>query len=349
MRAIVVGFFLVSVGLFFSVYISPEKFAYTGLLPLLIPVFLIANFFLIVLFLFGRKSLIIYPVLALALGWRFMPVTFQWNQAKNQEDSITLLSFNAMFFNQTWSKKGDESVKNSIEWARGFPADVKCFQEFQQDHTTPSRNALRRISEDGKYEYKYHAFNGNNKRSQGLAIFSKYPIVNEGTVFDSKHNNGSIFVDIRVKKDTIRIYNTHLESMSIQADKLGDVDGIKKYYRQTIRKLKNGIQMRSKQIKILMEHIENSPHPVILAGDFNDVPYSYTYFTVRSYLQNAFEAAGRGFGFTYNKVLFFLRIDNIFADQRFEILQFNTHREVDYSDHYPISAKITWLSPLEPR
>src|SRR5690606_3320508 len=111
------------------------------------------------------------------------------------------------------------------------------------------------------------------------------------------------------------------------------------------RKLKNGIQMRASQVKILSEHIQNSPYPVILAGDFNDVPYSYTYFTLRSILRNAFEEAGRGFGFTYNQVLFFLRIDNIFFGEGLEAKVFKTHREVDYSDHYPISAVLKRVPP----
>lgn len=254
-----------------------------------------------------------------------------------------------MFFNQSWSPNSEESIANSIEWATKFPADIKCFQEFYQDFTTPSRNALKLISKDGEFQYKYHSFGRNSKRSQGLAIFSRYPIVNEGMVFNNQTNNGSIFVDVKIDNDTIRIYNTHLESMNIPAKELAELEGIKKNYRETIRKLKNGIVMRARQVELLMEHIANSPHPVILAGDFNDVPYSYTYFTVRSTLQNAFEAAGRGFGFTYNKVLFFLRIDHIFTDNDFVVHQFRTHREVDYSDHYPISAKISWKSPVQPR
>ncbi|EON75785.1 hypothetical protein ADIS_3676 [Lunatimonas lonarensis] len=341
MRLLVVFFFMTSLILFSSVYVSPEFFPYTGLLPLLIPVFIALNLFLAILFLFGRIRLIIYPIVVLLVGWKFFPITFQWNQPSSAENDLVILSFNAMYFNQAWSPKSKESIANSIEWARKFPADVKCFQEFQQDYSTPSRNAIKLISEEGHFQHMYHPFGGSKKKSQGLAIFSKYPIVNEGTVFDNKQNNGSIFVDIKVNKDTIRIYNTHLESMNIPAEQLGELDGIKKHYRETIRKLKNGIVMRATQVKLLMEHISNSPYPVILAGDFNDVPYSYTYFTVRSVLRNAFESAGKGFGFTYNRVLFFLRIDHIFTDEAFEVHQFRTHREVDYSDHYPISAKVS--------
>ena len=349
MRAIVLIFFFISLTLFLSVHISPLDLSYTGLLPLLIPPFLVLNILLSFLFLFGRTRLIIYPIIALAVGWKFFPVTFQWNERSEDTNGITLLSFNAMYFNQNWGIDEGEKVTNSIEWAKSNPSDIKCFQEFQQDYTTASRNALKIISQEGNYHYYFHSFGNNRKKSQGLAIFSKFPIINEGIAFDNQNHNGSIFADLKVNKDTIRVYNTHLESMSIQVDQLSDPKGIKKHYRETIKKLKSGIFMRAKQVKILKEHIENSPYPVILTGDFNDIPYSYTYFSLKSILKNSFEEAGRGFGFTYNKVLFFLRIDHIFLDEVFEVKNFKTHTEVDYSDHYPSSTIITWKSPLKVR
>lgn len=339
MRFIIVFFFLISLVLFFSVYFSPESLDYTGLLPLLIPPFLILNILLAVILMFKGSRLMIYPILALIIGWRFFSVTFQWNEKNRDAKGISVLSFNTMLFNNLWGSDQDDLIKNSIQWVKDNPSDIKCLQEFYQDFTTPSRNAIKIISEEGKYEHSFQAIEGNpKKRSYGIAIFSKYPIINEGRVFDNQRNNGAMFVDLKINQDTIRIYNTHLESMNIKADRLDNLEGIKSQYKNTIRKLKEGIQMRAWQIRILKEHVENSPYPVILAGDFNDVPYSYTYFSLKSILKNAFEEAGRGFGFTYNKVLFFLRIDNIFYDEGFQIQDFKTHREVDYSDHYPISA-----------
>ena len=88
--------------------------------------------------------------------------------------------------------------------------------------------------------------------------------------------------------------------------------------------------------------MNNSPHPLILMGDLNEIPYSYTYFKLGENYENAFENAGRGFGFTYNRILFFLRIDHIFSSEKLKAVQFRTHREVDYSDHYPVSATFTW-------
>jgi endonuclease/exonuclease/phosphatase family metal-dependent hydrolase len=347
MRFIVVVLFLISIALFFSVYVSPESFSYSGLLPLLIPPFLLLNIFMFFIFLFGRSYLIIYPIIALAIGYKFFGITFQWNPREEIDNGISLLSFNTMQFAYAMDKANQEQTKNIIQWSKEHSADIKCFQEFYQDFTTPSKNAIKIITEDGKLNHSYQPIIGNRKnRSHGVAIITKFPIINEGRIFDNRRNNGAMFVDLVVKKDTIRVYNVHLESMSIPAEELSDMEGIKTHYKMTIRKLKNGILMRTEQLKTLQEHIGNSPYPVIIAGDFNDVPYSYTYFSLRSTLKNAFEEAGKGFGFTYNKVLFFLRIDHVFHDKIFTSKNFRTHREVDYSDHYPISTVFTWKSPL---
>ncbi len=347
MRFITVTVFLASLLLFLSIYLSPENFSYIGLLPLMIPFAIVTNMVLALALMVGRKIIFILPVIALVIGWKFVQVTFQLNEKNDNTEGLSVLSYNTHLFNFRWSKDGNEdSPRNALQWVRDHPADIKCLQEFFQDYTTPSHNSIKQLSADGQYEYAYHIVDGNPKRSSyGMAVFSKYPIINEGLVFDNKRNNGAMFVDIKVNKDTIRVYNTHLESMSIRAENLGDMEGIKQNYRSTLGKLKNGIQARAFQVKILSEHILNSPYPVIMAGDFNDVPYSYTYFTLKSILKNAFEEAGRGFGFTYNKVLFFLRIDNIFYSQGLRAVQFKTHREVDYSDHFPISAVFRLENP----
>ena len=82
-----------------------------------------------------------------------------------------------------------------------------------------------------------------------------------------------------------------------------------------------------------------SRHPVIVCGDFNDVPNSYTYFTVKGDLQDAFLEKGSGFGRTLRMLSPTLRIDYILADQRFKVTQYHKI-EVPYSDHYPILADL---------
>lgn len=342
MKIITWFIFAASLLLFASVYVSPEYFKYVGLLPFFIPAILLLNVFLLVILLLSWKKLAFLPLLALLIGYKFLVATFQIHPKNDGAEGLKVLTYNAhMFYYEPKSEKTPDS--NVLSWLQDQPADVKVFQEFLQDNTTPSRDAVKILGQNSNYKVSYHIIEGNpKKRSNGLAIFSKYPIINDGKVFDAQGTNGAIFADIVVNSDTIRIYNAHLESMRIDSDGLEDLEGVKENYRQTLGKLQRGSLARSKQLKVLLEHMRNSPHPLILMGDLNEIPYSYTYFKLGEDYQNAFETAGRGFGFTYNRILFFLRIDHIFSSPKLKAIQFKTHREVDYSDHYPVSATFTW-------
>ncbi|GGZ37760.1 endonuclease [Echinicola pacifica] len=349
MRYLVSLIFILSAVLFFGVNISPEELTYAGLIPLLIPVFLGINFILLFVLILSKRKLLVLPLVAILFGWKFIGITFQWNASDKASEGMEVLSYNAHMFSYEKYKAGDDKIKvNIYDWIREQDADIIGIQEFYQDNTTPSRNAIKLLGGDNKYSYATQSVEERKgKRFFGLAIFTKYPILNEGKLFDNNKTNGAMFVDLKVKDDTIRVYNVHLESMSIPAEQLANIDGIKENYKKTWRRLNKGVVNRASQVNVLAQHVKNSPYPSIVMGDFNDVPYSYTYFSLRSFMDNAFESAGKGFGFTFNKVLFFLRIDNIFYDQRLAPLEFNTLREVDYSDHYPIRAKFR-IAPLLP-
>ncbi len=334
--------FILSLFIFSSVFISPEIFPYAGLLPFLIPVVVIFNILLFLILALAWRKLAFFPLACLLLGYKFLFITFQFNPKKENTDGLKVLTYNTHGFFYR-KEKSDELDSNVFTWLADHPADIKVFQEFYQDYTISSRNAIKIFSKNGEYEYAYQVMDGNDKkRFMGMAIFSRHPIVNEGLIFDNQKSNGAMFADIQVGKDTVRIYNVHLESMAIQAEALETYDQAKQIYRQTLGKLHRGSLKRNEQLTLIYEHLSNSPYPVILMGDLNEIPYSYAYFKLSQKLKNAFEVAGRGFGFTYNRVLFFLRIDHIFSTPSLIPLQFDTHREVDYSDHYPVSATFTW-------
>lgn len=335
----IIGFvFICTLLIFGSVYVSPEDFPYVGLLPFFIPVFYLLNLFLFFLLILSWKRTAFLPLIVLILGYRFVGITFQNHPVDENPEGLRVLTYNSHLFDYKTRTEGkfDPSV---YTWLQEFPADIKAFQEFYQDYTTPSRNSIKILGQDNDMEYSYQIIEGvPQRRSYGMAIFSKFPIINEGKIFDNNRANGAIFADIIYQSDTIRIYNVHLESMQINSEVLENIDGVKENYRQTLGKLHRGSLARSKQLKLLEDHLSNSPHPVIIMGDFNELPYSNTYFRLSKNYVNAFEKAGNGFGFTYNRILFFLRIDHIFSSPSLKPLHFKTHREVDYSDHYPISA-----------
>lgn len=331
---------LLSLLIFSSVFVSPNVFPYAGLLPFFIPFVLILNILLLAVLILAWRRIAFFPFFTLLLGYKFLVISFQYNSGNEDTKGLKVLTYNASAFH---SQKGNEKDPNVLTWIADHPADIKVLQEFSQDNTSDSRNAIKIISRNGEYEHFYHILLGKlERRSGGIVIFSKFPIVNQGVVFENTRTNGSIFADVKVGQDTVRIYNTHLESMSINAESFDNYDEAKLVYRQTLGKLHRGSLARAQQLSILYEHLSNSPHPVILMGDLNEIPYSHAYFLLSQKLVNAFEKAGRGFEFTYNRVLFFLRIDHIFADPSLLPVYFDTYREVDYSDHYPVTATFTW-------
>jgi endonuclease/exonuclease/phosphatase family metal-dependent hydrolase len=155
-----------------------------------------------------------------------------------------------------------------------------------------------------------------------------------------------LFTDIKYNNDTIRLYTTHLQSNLLNKNdferlnkiKSGD-DSIVSNSKSILSKLKRGSINRGIQAKVIDEVVDVAPYPVLLCADLNDVPNSYTYFTVRGDLQDAFLRKGAGIGRTYASVSPTLRIDYIFTDERFKVKQFN--RIVKrLSDHYMLVADV---------
>ena len=82
------------------------------------------------------------------------------------------------------------------------------------------------------------------------------------------------------------------------------------------------------------------PTPCCWPATTNDLPYSYPYDQLADHLQNAWATAGLGFGATYHGRLPRLRIDQQFASPQWQVLGCRVHREIKWSDHYPLEAVI---------
>jgi endonuclease/exonuclease/phosphatase family metal-dependent hydrolase len=332
---------------YICVYIPPAVFWPSGFISLSIPVIMIGHFFFFIYWLLQAPSKALLPLIVVLLGFPLhkRTLSLHFNAAEpSPEHTFKVLSYNARMFNLYEDKKKFRS-NEIISWVVDNDADIKCIQEFYNKDNSKTFNTITKLS--GKTDYRYYMtplFEGlSNKRGfLGVAIFSRHPIVGYGDIDFGKRNlNKGVYADIKINTDTVRIFNVHLHSMSIRTDSLFTIDdyaNFKENYLDAIRRLKRGFITRDKQISVLEQHIKASPHKVIVCGDFNDVPYSYTYQKMKGMLNNAFEEAGRGFGFTYNGKIFFLRIDNQFVDERLQVMNFRTHRNIPYSDHFPITA-----------
>ncbi|WP_157807512.1 endonuclease/exonuclease/phosphatase family protein [Hymenobacter chitinivorans] len=270
--------------------------------------------------------------------------------------TVRLLSANVRIFNvyPQLRDKDPESPVKFIRWLAENPADVLCLQEFYNEPVgsrTGEGRLFRSVDKIGKQAGR-QAFvsktltNGAGAEF-GMAIFSRFPIVGRGTIsFDRLTQNHAMYADLRLPSgDTVRVYNFHLQSMSMDerdiVDSYSSKAGLKKKGLGLLRRFKRGLVARSVQVDTLVQRFERCRYPMLLCADLNDVPYSYSYDQLADHFQNAWATVGNGVGATYNGRLPFVRIDNQFASPSWQIADFRVHYEIPYSDHFPTSAIYT--------
>lgn len=309
-----------------SIFISPLTFEYVSILTFAIPIAIVVSAALFVLAIVFRSKFWYFYLFAALLGWPYYSLSYESGNELNDtvDPDFSVLNYNVKWFGEA----RENNYEEVINWLIDQDVDLLCLQEYY-----PDRKISERIKARGGY------FDATDKKRFNVALFSKYPILDRGLLFAEEEFNNVLFADIKIKSDTVRFYSLHLESMGINPEKLQDSEGIRAEYDDVKFRLLKGSQARARQINALMDHVEKSPYPVILAGDFNDVPYSYNYFKVKRQLKNSFEEGGQGFGITYNGKIPFLRIDNQFFGDGLELLHFHTENNVFYSDHFPIIGK----------
>jgi endonuclease/exonuclease/phosphatase family metal-dependent hydrolase len=331
---------------YFSTTISPADYWWAGFLALLVPLFIVANFVFLLHWFLQKSPKLLISLAVLILGFPFFKssINFSFSSAKTRTSkSFTVLSYNVKVFNVYNHLQGKDSInaKNLIQQVVEDSSDIKCLQEFFCEDSSKVFNTIARIAQHKKYFYTITPIKQKRHNYFGLAIFSKYPIIKAGEIPFPQSRNRSHFADIKIGKDTLRVYNVHLQSISLDEEQMfsnESYEQLKKTYGNVFQRMKRGFQRRAKQTDLLIKHIQKSPYPVVICGDFNDTPYSYTYTSFKNNLQNAFEKAGSGFDFSYNGKMFFLRIDNQFFSEKLKIHYFETDRKWSYSDHFPLRA-----------
>ncbi|MCH8319046.1 MAG: endonuclease/exonuclease/phosphatase family protein, partial [Bacteroidetes bacterium] len=315
---IIVAFFAVIA--YLSSYVPPDIFWLSAIFALSIPVMLLLNLFFIIYWFLKKSFRSILSITVLLLGIKFIKSTFiPGFDLDNQNFSLGLVvvSYNVRVFNtyaHLRDKNNDSSAK-MIDWLADINSDIMCLQEFFYDKKSDIFNSIDKISEKRKGRYYFSIALTNSNAQFGIITFSKFPIINKGDLdFGNNTLNQATYIDVIINKsaDTIRIYNIHLQSLLIKGK---DIFEYAEERNDILSKSKNLLHLfktvsilRSRQLDILIRHINNSPYAVVVCGDLNDTPYSYTYQTLNKTLNNAFEKAGNGFGFTYNSKFPFLRI-----------------------------------------
>ena len=336
----------IAFAVFFVVHQSPEEQWIFGFIGYSIPFLLFIHVLLLLYWLFRRSWKLFIPVIALLAGWQHVGSTFQLNLlGQNEAAGIKVINYNVRVFNvyEHLENVNPKAAEAMIAWLIEQQADILCLQEFYNDKSSPRFNAKEQLQENG-YPYSYFFDEKRNSAGAafGLAIFSKFPIVNKEVIpFNNPEKNRAIFVDFLYSNDTFRVYNVHLHSMKLRLDELAQEEKEKEMLdkiKENFYRMRSGFKGRANEVDILKEKMQQSPYPAILAGDFNDLPYSYTYLSFSEFLNNSFEEKGQGFGITYKNIPGFIRIDNQFSSKELEVTSHNVFSDINYSDHYPVAA-----------
>ncbi len=359
------GFILLLVISYLASFISPLHMWWLEFFTLAYGVLLSINIFFVLLWLLLRKRYFLYSLITIIIGINKMSGIFQFHfsgqtnvsSAHSQEHpQLKVMTYNVHVFDlYNWYHNHEYRSKILTLLGKESP-DIACLQEFysstRKDYPFENAEALKKIL-PAPYAHIEYTLTLRGTDHWGIAIYSKYPIINQQAVrFNGSQGNIFIYSDIVTGIDTIRVFNVHLESDRFQpADYLfaKDLDigknednKVKGYWKRImsiVSRLKESTVKRAMQAPLMADYIAHSPYPVIVCGDFNDTPASYTYHALSANLKDAFRETGSGFGKTYSGAFPSFRIDYILHDKRMESFSYSTGKE-NYSDHYPVSCII---------
>jgi vancomycin resistance protein VanJ len=255
------------------------------------------------------------------------------------------MSYNLRLFNYFEKPGKTGSETRILEYVKTAKADIICFQElFIKGNAIEKDEEIRKVF-GGKYFSHTKLLGRGKNQYYGIATYSRFPIIRKGEIRHPGSSSLSIYTDVVIQKDTFRIFNNHLQSFRLRSMERSLIEELaSSEENQTIDEiktlsvsLKQGFIRRALQAQLVKKYINLSPYPVVVLGDFNDTPVSYSYRKIRKGLNDAFVKSGYGAGFTYrgnyppNRIDYIL-FDDALISTKFDILK------VKYSDHYPILA-----------
>ncbi|MCF7561052.1 endonuclease/exonuclease/phosphatase family protein [Sabulilitoribacter multivorans] len=309
-------------------YLPPKTFSVLSVLNLGVSFLVFVNALFFVYWLIKLKKQMILSLTVLLIGYFTFGSLYKFSSSKKIEspENIKIMNYNVRLFNlYEWlPEKGIET--KIVDFIKTESPDVLSVQEYH-----PHQNINLSF-----FKYKYEHLSGK-KTKYGQAIFSKYPIINSGSVEFPDTPNNAIYADIVKGKDTMRIYNIHLESLRINTK----VESLKNENSERLfKRIGTTFKMQQFQTELFLMHKKQCHYKMVICGDFNNTAFSYVYRKIKGDLNDTFKEAGNGFGRTHDFKYFPLRIDFIFADDAFSVNGFKTYNK-HYSDHYPIMTTLS--------
>lgn len=317
--------------------ISPSTFVWTAFFGLAFWMILFANItiLIILIFLKSRRTLLI-PILALLFSIPGFIKSYSFGEAKNDTATLKVMTYNiGVFRDYKVNSRSVADVKKSLaRLVNEQSPDILCLQES-------GKWPQNRASEFSKMiGYKYYSINTSN----GNSYFSKFPLEDVKTFNNDVISKFADIKKVRINKDkSFYLVNCHFNSFGISSEEIEYINDTKNivkdkeiYGKSVIKKLTRGFKLRTKSTQVLIDELPDDDMPLIICGDFNDTPLSYTYNQMlKAGLKDAFITASNGIGKTYCGALPLLRIDYFWYNDNIEVIEYKRIKQTT-SDHYPL-------------
>lgn len=320
-------------------HLSPERWWLPSFFGLAYPVIAGVNIVFIVFWLIFNPKYLLLSLIPLLAGWSYLTRYIQLQEKTTDAEGIRLMSYNVHHFRGNGNDSQKETSMEVKRFLNDQKPDIICLQEvrLRQNKIFNLAQTVEELDFINHYQY------ARTSSTFGSVTMSRYPILQMHEIRFNDSRNITIYTDLLIDGDTVRVFNVHLHSYGIDPKDFGIIDsGVTsekdlEEARIMGSKLRTGFKMRVSQVQAIRALIDESPFPVIVCGDLNDTPASYSYQQLSEGLTDAFVSSGKGIGQTYINRLPSLRIDYIFHDTVFDSFNFETH---DYrmSDHLPVSS-----------
>ena len=320
-------------------FVNPSKIPIMGVISLSVPVFMAINLVFVLYWILLRRKQMMLSIICLAVGWWHFNALYQFGNSVSYhftKPPISVMTYNVHNYypNHPWKKTyvPKEKMAGLVEEAN---PDILCMQEFQ--------NVKPWVP--GYLKFKTITKNHDTQ----LAIYSRYKMLKTNVV-NYPNKKGAyqkfMYADILVNDDTVRVVNVHLASIALDNADLrtfkdidqADQEKIEKSGKQIFSRLIDGYKKRGTQVNSVDSFVTKSPYPIILCGDFNDTPTSYSYKKLTTHLEDAYTQAGHGLHAThprFDRYKIPVRIDHIFSSSKFQATNWQVIQK-EYSDHYPV-------------
>lgn len=333
-------------------YIPPSSgwiFAFAGLGA---PLLFVINIILCLYWIIRWRYWAILPAVVFLAGVGYLPLFFKPSVSKHYEGetkgTLGVMTYNVMgFLYEDEAGTRRSSIDSIGRLVKEFQPDILCMQEFQ------ARSGEQKEQIDSVFGMKYSAVRYKKPNSRdggwGLAVYSNFPILEAGLMDFPGSNNSAMWVDLAIHGDTVRVFNNHLQTTSVNTsdrdfiqnhEYLSPTQNRDERVRGIASKLRHNYLIRERQADTLAPVIHESPQKVIVCGDFNDTPLSYVYFKIRGRLADTFAEKGQGVDSNTFQGLFNLfRIDYVLHSREIKALHYQT-LPAEFSDHKAVFTRL---------